>query len=88
MKYSKICPSCRSKEISGPHKNHSNMVLILPSRTATLEGYSCFVCGFTQLFIDKIGLENLIKKGKIYNTENIDLYKNGDYRLSEKYTEY
>ena len=61
MKNSNNCPKCNSVAIAGPHDvfDQTNLKIRLGWRTATLKCYICLSCGYTELFPDEKGLENL-----------------------------
>lgn len=66
------CPKCQSTNIAGPHKVHDHgqggyhVKIDLPgSYTATLETFTCLVCGFTEFYADNIGLNNIKRDGRI-----------------------
>lgn len=65
LKSKKICPGCKSSRIAGPHRvqGHSWVKVILHNRTASLIAFSCADCGYTELYTDPKGLENVNKFG-------------------------
>lgn len=70
MRDTKVCPKCNSRNIAGPHNlnSHAGRLRILLSgrRTATLNAFTCLNCGYTELFSDAMGLNNLEKYGDRY----------------------
>lgn len=64
----KQCPKCGSERIAGPHNLHtdrSHLALDLPGLpTAKLEAYTCADCGYTELYSDSLGLENIRRAGR------------------------
>ncbi|MHA2338123.1 MAG: double zinc ribbon domain-containing protein [Candidatus Hodarchaeales archaeon] len=68
MIHTRICPKCTKEIISGPHRLHAGQYLSIDLtgiRTATLEAFTCINCGFTELYSDSIGLENIKQHGRI-----------------------
>ncbi|MHA1967572.1 MAG: zinc ribbon domain-containing protein [Candidatus Hodarchaeales archaeon] len=62
LKSNKICQGCGSSRIAGPHQvwgGNSRTRVILPKKTASLISFSCVDCGFTELYVDPKGLENI-----------------------------
>jgi len=71
LKSNKICPGCKSSRIAGPHKvatGNSQTRVWLSSRSASLLSFSCADCGFTELYADPKGLENINKYGLFDST--------------------
>jgi len=61
------CPKCGGGRIAGPHRIYGqhHVRIDLPGLlTATLEAVSCTDCGYTELYSDEIGLENIRKAGR------------------------
>jgi predicted nucleic-acid-binding Zn-ribbon protein len=63
MKNKHVCPKCGGTGIVGPHRVSGQSVVrvSLPSRTASLVAYTCSDCGYTELYSDSKGLENIRK---------------------------
>ena len=65
---SKTCPKCGGTEIAGPHRVHgAGLIAIdLPGlfSNATLNTFTCSECGYTEFYVDKMGLKNIRSKGK------------------------
>ncbi|MHA1781337.1 MAG: zinc ribbon domain-containing protein [Candidatus Thorarchaeota archaeon] len=74
-----ICPKCGSTRIAGPHNLHSSddhLKIDLPGiRTATLLALTCMECGYTELYSDKYGLENIRSVGRVYRSSNPPMAK-------------
>ena len=70
MKHTATCPKCQSRDIAGPHRLHANryhLKIDLPGMsTATLESFTCLNCGYTELFPDYGGFENIQRNGRRY----------------------
>ncbi|TFG09479.1 hypothetical protein EU538_04940 [Candidatus Thorarchaeota archaeon] len=70
MRSSDKCPKCGCDDVAGPHflvasyGAGSSLVLDLPQRTATLIGYTCAECGYTEVYSDRKGLQNIRKYGR------------------------
>ncbi|TFG33932.1 hypothetical protein EU527_05990 [Candidatus Thorarchaeota archaeon] len=65
------CPKCRSPKIAGPHRiqGQYHIRVDLPGvLTATLESFTCTECGYSELYCDKQGLENVRKVGRFVST--------------------
>ncbi|MBN2230222.1 MAG: zinc-ribbon domain-containing protein [Candidatus Thorarchaeota archaeon] len=65
------CPKCGSTRIAGPHRiqGQGYVRVDLPGMlTATLEAVTCADCGYTELYSDRIGLENIRKSGRFLST--------------------
>ncbi|MBE0526871.1 hypothetical protein E4H12_04315 [Candidatus Thorarchaeota archaeon] len=68
MLNSRECPKCGSSSLAGPHRIFSEgpVRIDLPGiSTATLESITCTNCGYTELYSDRLGLENIRKNGRI-----------------------
>jgi predicted nucleic-acid-binding Zn-ribbon protein len=66
-----ICPKCGGANIAGPHRiyGQQHVRIDLPGfATATLEAITCTDCGYTELYSDKLGLENIRKAGRFIST--------------------
>ncbi|TFG33129.1 zinc-ribbon domain-containing protein [Candidatus Thorarchaeota archaeon] len=64
------CPKCGCKSIAGPHRifGQHHVRIDLPGvSTATLEALTCAECGYTELYSDRLGLENIKKYGRFLN---------------------
>ena len=70
MRNTGICPKCNNREIAGPHRLHADerhLKIDLPGlSTATLEAFTCLNCGYTELFPDVGGMNNLRRSGRRY----------------------
>ena len=70
MKHTATCPKCQSRDIAGPHRLHADekhLSLDLPGiSTATLEAFTCLNCGYTELFPDYGGFQNVRNNGRRY----------------------
>ena len=67
MLNSRECPKCGGKSIAGPHRLYGqhHIRIDLPGlSTATLEALTCTDCGYTELYSDRLGLENVKKYGR------------------------
>jgi predicted nucleic-acid-binding Zn-ribbon protein len=67
MKDSGMCPKCGGTKIAGPHRigGEGYTKIDLPGfYTATLEAITCAECGYTELYADRIGLDNLRRDGR------------------------
>lgn len=62
------CPKCGCGKIAGPHRVHSrdgHISIDLPGfSTATLESLTCTDCGYTEMYADRIGLQNIRRDGR------------------------
>ncbi|MHA1136771.1 MAG: hypothetical protein ACTSSE_09805 [Candidatus Thorarchaeota archaeon] len=61
------CPKCGCQKIAGPHRifGRSHVAIDLPGMsTATLESLTCTDCGYTELYADRIGLQNIKRDGR------------------------
>ncbi|MFW9844297.1 MAG: hypothetical protein ACFFEV_06965, partial [Candidatus Thorarchaeota archaeon] len=61
------CPKCGCKSIAGPHRMYGqqHVRIDLPGvTTATLEALTCIDCGYTELYSDRLGLQNIKKHGR------------------------
>lgn len=68
MLNSKQCPKCGSSSLAGPHRilGDGYVRIDLPGlSTATLEAITCTNCGYTELYSDRIGLQNIRRDGRI-----------------------
>jgi len=64
---SRQCPKCGGTQIAGPHKifGQHHVRIDLPGvSTATLEALTCADCGYTELYSDRTGLNNIRKSGR------------------------
>lgn len=72
LKSNKICPGCKSSRIAGPHKvaggDYRTIRVWLTKRSASLLSFSCADCGFTELYADPKGLENINEYGLFDST--------------------
>ncbi|HUU79483.1 MAG TPA: hypothetical protein VMX55_14140 [candidate division Zixibacteria bacterium] len=61
MKKSGFCTKCGSNRILGPKKIEEELgvKIRIGWKSAALKAYSCVDCGFTELYPDAKGLENL-----------------------------
>ena len=63
MKKTGTCPKCESIEVEGPMKNkggYGSIVLWVSKWTrATYEAYTCLDCGYSEIYPDEKGLENI-----------------------------
>ena len=63
-----ICPKCEDNRIAGPHRVHADRMHLkidLPGiSTATLDAYTCANCGYTELYSDRMGLDNIRSSGR------------------------
>lgn len=67
MRNTHVCPKCGDSRIAGPHRiaGEYTIKVDLPGiLTATLDSYTCSKCGYTELYADTIGLENIRKSGR------------------------
>ncbi|MFX1578833.1 MAG: zinc ribbon domain-containing protein [Promethearchaeota archaeon] len=67
MIHSQTCPKCGSSRIAGPHKvagQHHVRVDLPGFSTATLESFTCADCGYTEFYVDQIGLQNINSNGR------------------------
>ncbi len=65
------CPKCGGTNIAGPHRifGQHHIRIDLPGlSTATLEAFTCADCGYTELYSDSYGLENIRKGGRFIST--------------------
>ncbi|MHA1950084.1 MAG: hypothetical protein ACW987_09440 [Candidatus Thorarchaeota archaeon] len=61
------CPKCGRNRIAGPHKiaGQHHVRIDLPGvSTATLESFTCADCGYTEFYVDRIGLQNINTAGR------------------------
>ena len=71
LKSKKICPSCKNSRIAGPHQvwgGNRRTKVMLTKKTASLISFSCADCGFTELYADPKGLENINEFGLFDST--------------------
>ncbi|MFW9925757.1 MAG: zinc ribbon domain-containing protein [Candidatus Thorarchaeota archaeon] len=64
---SNTCPKCGGNRIAGPHKiygQHHVRIDLPGMSTATLESFTCADCGYTELYADRIGLNNINDTGR------------------------
>jgi predicted nucleic-acid-binding Zn-ribbon protein len=76
MKESGKCPKCGSADIRGPHRiqGQYHVKVDLPGmRTATFDSFTCTNCGYSELYTDSLGLDNLKTDGRKH-------YVRGDYQ--------
>ena len=63
-----VCPKCGDNHIAGPHRVHASehhLKIDLPGfSTATLESFTCANCGYTELYSDRMGLNNIRSSGR------------------------
>ncbi len=63
-----VCPKCGGNRIAGPHRVHASdhhLKIDLPGfSTATLESFTCTNCGYTELYSDRMGLNNIRSSGR------------------------
>lgn len=66
------CPRCGGKDIAGPHRLDNSLTvdlsyvfLRLPQKTASLLAYTCAECGYTDIYSDEKGLENIRRYGRL-----------------------
>ncbi len=68
MRNSGICPKCGDSRIAGPHRVHGGegwVKIDLPGfTTATLDAYTCGNCGYTEMYSDRMGLDNIRSSGR------------------------
>ncbi|MFX1481740.1 MAG: zinc-ribbon domain-containing protein [Promethearchaeota archaeon] len=67
MIHTGTCPKCGSTRIAGPHKiaGEHHVRIDLPGfSTATLESFTCAECGYTEFYVDRIGLQNINNSGR------------------------
>ncbi|MFX0172916.1 MAG: hypothetical protein ACFE9L_13455 [Candidatus Hodarchaeota archaeon] len=57
------CLHCGNSNIAGPHRLQGSSILLSRMRTATLNAHTCDNCGYTELFADQRGLNNIRKFG-------------------------
>ena len=65
------CPKCGQSNIAGPHRiagKYSVHVQLSAFHTATLHSFTCVNCGYTELYVDQKGLENIRNKGHLAST--------------------
>ena len=77
MKHSKICPKCGSNRIAGPQSVASYGYLKVQLgivRTARLKAFICAGCGYTELYTDRIGLENIESYGRFEPSTDRTVY--------------
>jgi len=68
MLISRACPKCGSTNLAGPHKlagQHTVKIDLPGLSTATLESITCTNCGYTELYSDRTGLENIKRDGRV-----------------------
>jgi predicted nucleic-acid-binding Zn-ribbon protein len=86
LKNSFKCPKCGNTDIRGPHRiaEQGSVAVDLPGlRTATFDSFTCAKCGYTELYTDFKGLDNIKKDGrKFYEIES---YKE-KFGYNKKYT--
>jgi predicted nucleic-acid-binding Zn-ribbon protein len=69
---SRECPKCGGQSIAGPHRIFSqhHVRIDLPGvSTATLEALTCVDCGYTELYSDRLGLQNIKKYGRFLSRQ-------------------
>ncbi len=68
MIFKGTCPKCGNTTIAGPHRVHadqSHTKIDLPGiMTATLDAYTCADCGYTEFYVDRMGLKNIKDVGR------------------------
>ena len=77
MKHSKVCPKCGSNRIAGPHSAASYgpiKVQLGLVRSATLKALICAGCGYTELYCDRLGLENVEAFGRFEPSTDRTVY--------------
>ena len=73
MKDSGMCPKCGAISIAGPHRvfGDRHIAIDLPGiATATLEALTCIECGYTELYSDALGLQNIRRDGRIFKSKD------------------
>ncbi|MFW9920375.1 MAG: zinc ribbon domain-containing protein [Candidatus Thorarchaeota archaeon] len=74
MRNSGSCPKCGDTRIAGPHRVHGGegwAKIDLPGlSTATLDAYTCGNCGYTEMYADQMGLNNIRSSGRFLQTRN------------------
>lgn len=62
------CPKCNHSRIAGPHRVHADRghsKIDLPGlSTATLQAFTCVNCGYTELYADRMGRDNIKRSGR------------------------
>ena len=71
MRNMTTCLKCKSQDITGPHRLHTgdghHLSIDLPGwSSATLEAFTCNNCGYTELYPDVKGMQNLRSSGRKY----------------------
>ncbi len=73
MIQSKQCPKCGGGNIAGPHNVHGgehHIRIDLPGfPTATLIAFTCAKCGYTEMYSDSGGLNNIRSSSRWYSRE-------------------
>ena len=70
------CPKCGSNKIAGPHRifGDGHIAIDLPGiLTATLEALTCADCGYTELYADQLGLQNIRMDGRFLHRTSADV---------------
>ncbi|KXH76582.1 MAG: hypothetical protein AM326_02315 [Candidatus Thorarchaeota archaeon SMTZ-45] len=74
---SRQCPKCGNERIAGPHhldNGSPHLRLDLPGfSTATLLAFTCAACGYTELYSDRLGLDNIRRVGRFLHPEELDI---------------
>lgn len=74
MKHAATCSKCQSRDIIGHHRLHADqrdLSVDLPRiSSARLEVFTCLNCGYTELFPNYIGFENIQRSIRKYSRQN------------------
>jgi hypothetical protein len=68
LKENKTCTKCDKGSIIGPLPIRSSIILKRRTRfcrSAAMDAYTCTSCGFTEIYCDKKGLENIDMYGPL-----------------------
>ncbi|MHA1975407.1 MAG: hypothetical protein ACW98F_06215 [Candidatus Hodarchaeales archaeon] len=78
MKFTQECPICGSNNISGAHPVSTMLgggipvIVLQTGRTSRLRSLTCLTCGYTQIYADRKGLQNLRESGKVYEIPDME----------------
>jgi predicted nucleic-acid-binding Zn-ribbon protein len=71
MKETGKCPKCGNTDIRGPHRiqGQYHVKVDLPGmRSATFDSLTCTKCGYSELYSDRLGIDNIKRDGRRYHT--------------------
>ena len=85
MKDSGMCPKCGGTKIAGPHRIVGDVKIDLPGIfTATLMAITCANCGYTELYCDRMGLDNLRLEGRFLHPQRTETIARTDSAFQDE----